>query len=43
LSILVLGIGNQFMSDDAVGVMLIHRLQAEYRFSPEVMVVNGDG
>ncbi|HTS71470.1 MAG TPA: HyaD/HybD family hydrogenase maturation endopeptidase [Terriglobia bacterium] len=41
MSILVLGIGNRFMSDDAVGVMLIHRLQAEYRFLPEVMVVNG--
>jgi hydrogenase maturation protease len=41
MSIMVLGIGNRFMTDDAVGVMLVRRLQAEYRFSPEVAVVDG--
>jgi hydrogenase maturation protease len=41
MSILVLGIGNRFMSDDAVGVKLVERLQAEYRFPPEVAVVDG--
>jgi hydrogenase maturation protease len=41
MSILVLGIGNRFMTDDAVGVKLVQRLQADYRFSPEVAVVDG--
>jgi len=41
MSIMVLGIGNRFMTDDAVGVKLVQRLQSDYRFSPEVAVVNG--
>jgi Ni,Fe-hydrogenase maturation factor len=43
MSILVLGIGNRFMTGDAVGVKLVYRLQVDYRFSPEVMVVDGSG
>lgn len=41
MSILVLGIGNLFMTDDAVGVKLVQRLQEEYRFPPDVAVIDG--
>ena len=41
MSVLVLGIGNLFMTDDAVGVKLVQRLQKEYNFPPQVAVVDG--
>lgn len=41
ISILVLGIGNLVMSDDAVGVVVAQRLQHNYRFPDNVEVVDG--
>lgn len=41
LSVLVLGIGNLVMSDDAVGVIVAQRLQAEYRFPDNVEIMDG--
>ncbi|MFA7405548.1 MAG: HyaD/HybD family hydrogenase maturation endopeptidase [Pelobacteraceae bacterium] len=41
LSILVLGIGNLVMSDDAVGVLVAQRLQKEYRFADNVEIMDG--
>ncbi len=41
MSTLVLGIGNLIMADDGVGVRVVQRLQQEYRFPPEVKVVDG--
>lgn len=41
MSVLVLGVGNLFMTDDGVGVKLVQRLQKEYSFPPEVAVVDG--
>jgi hydrogenase maturation protease len=41
MSILVLGIGNPYMSDDSIGVRVVQRLQREFRLSPEVRVVDG--
>lgn len=40
-SVLVLGIGNLVMSDDAVGVMVAQRLQQEYRFADNVEILDG--
>lgn len=39
---LVLGIGNPIMSDDAVGGLLLQRLQRGYRFPPGVKLLDGD-
>jgi hydrogenase maturation protease len=36
-----LGIGNLIMSDDGVGVKVVQRLRENYRFPPEVTVVDG--
>ena len=41
LSVLVLGIGNLVMSDDAVGVLVAQRLQQEFRFAENVEVMDG--
>jgi hydrogenase maturation protease len=41
MSILVLGLGNALMNDDALGVRVIERLQHDYRFPAGVKVVDG--
>ncbi len=41
MSVLVLGIGNLIMSDDGVGVRVVQRLAAEFRFPPPVTVLDG--
>ena len=41
MSILVLGIGNITMSDDAVGVRVVRRLRREYLFTPDLAIVEG--
>jgi hydrogenase maturation protease len=41
ISVLVLGIGNLVMSDDAIGVMVVQRLQERYRFPDNVEVLDG--
>ena len=41
LSVLVLGIGNLVMGDDAVGVLVAQRLQREYRFADNVEIMDG--
>ncbi len=40
-TILVLGIGNLVMSDDGVGVVVVQRLQREYRLPAHVDVMDG--
>ncbi len=40
-SVLVLGIGNLVMSDDGIGVHVIHELQRMYRFPETVNLVDG--
>jgi hydrogenase maturation protease len=37
----VVGIGNVLLSDDGVGVWLVHRLLAAYRFEPEIELLDG--
>ncbi|MDD2580950.1 MAG: HyaD/HybD family hydrogenase maturation endopeptidase [Desulfuromonadaceae bacterium] len=41
ISVLVLGIGNLVMGDDAVGVLVAQRLQQGYRFADNVEVLDG--
>ena len=41
MAILVLGIGNSLMNDDALGVIAIEELQARYTFPAGVTVVDG--
>jgi hydrogenase maturation protease len=41
MPILVLGIGNALMNDDAFGIRVIERLQEEYRFPAGVTVLDG--
>lgn len=41
MNILVLGLGNVLMNDDAIGVLTVQRLQNEYRFPAGVKVVDG--
>ena len=41
MSVLVLGIGNLVMSDDAVGVLVAQRLQQGYRFADNVEIMDG--
>lgn len=41
ISVLVLGIGNLVMSDDAVGVLVAQRLQLDYRFPDNVEIMDG--
>ena len=38
---LVLGIGNLIMTDDGVGVQVVHRLQERYTFPPTVRLLDG--
>ena len=40
-TVLILGIGNLVMSDDGVGVVVVQRLQREYRLPPQVDVMDG--
>lgn len=40
-NILVLGIGNTVMADDGVGVKIIHILQSDYSFPPNVELLDG--
>lgn len=41
ISVLVLGIGNLVMGDDAVGALVAQRLQRRYRFPDNVEVIDG--
>lgn len=41
ISVLVLGIGNLVMSDDAVGVFVVQRLLEKYRFPENVEIMDG--
>lgn len=41
ISVLVLGIGNLVMSDDAVGVMVAQTIQKRYRFADNVEIMDG--
>jgi len=41
MPILVLGLGNSLMTDDAVGVRVVEQLQQRYTFSEEVCVLDG--
>ncbi|MBI5656028.1 MAG: HyaD/HybD family hydrogenase maturation endopeptidase [Geobacter sp.] len=41
MAVLVLGIGNLVMSDDGVGVRVVQRLAAGYRFPPGVSLLDG--
>jgi len=41
ISVLVLGIGNLVMSDDAVGVLVAQQLQQRYRFADNVEILDG--
>ena len=39
--VLVLGIGNLVMSDDGIGVLVVQRLQRDYRLPGHVEVMDG--
>lgn len=41
MSVLVLGIGNAVMSDDAFGVRVVAELQRRFSFPPELEIVDG--
>jgi len=41
MNVLVLGLGNVLMNDDAIGVLAVERLQQEYQFPEGVKVVDG--
>jgi len=41
MSILVLGLGNLLMQDDAVGVHAVQRLQQQFQFPPQVRILDG--
>ncbi|MFC3396177.1 HyaD/HybD family hydrogenase maturation endopeptidase [Brenneria rubrifaciens] len=41
MNILVLGVGNLLLSDEAVGVRIIEALAQRYRFSPTIDIVDG--
>lgn len=41
ISVLVLGVGNLVMSDDAVGVVVAQRLRHNYRFAANVKIIDG--
>lgn len=41
ISVLVLGIGNLVMSDDAVGILAVQRLQELYQFPDYVEIMDG--
>ncbi|PWC16000.1 HyaD/HybD family hydrogenase maturation endopeptidase [Brenneria corticis] len=41
MNILVLGIGNLLLSDEAVGVRIIEALERRYRFAPQIDILDG--
>lgn len=41
MQVLVLGLGNALMSDDAFGVRVVEQLQSRYRFPEQVSVLDG--
>ncbi|MBW7983674.1 HyaD/HybD family hydrogenase maturation endopeptidase [Enterobacillus tribolii] len=41
MNILILGIGNLLLSDEAVGVRIVERLQQDYRFPAGVTLLDG--
>lgn len=41
MAVLVLGIGNAVMSDDAFGVRVVAELQRRFQFPPEVEILDG--
>lgn len=41
MSILILGLGNAVMTDDAFGSRMVELLQAKLRFPPEVSILDG--
>jgi len=41
MSVLVLGLGNSLMSDDAFGVRVVEELQRRYVFPPDVKIIDG--
>ncbi len=41
LSVLVLGVGNLVMSDDAVGVLVVQQLQERFSFPENVEIIDG--
>ncbi len=41
MQVLILGLGNALMNDDAFGVQVVERLQSRYRFPDNVTVLDG--
>ena len=41
MNIAVFGIGNMLLSDDGVGIHVVHKLQNEYNFSPSIELIDG--
>ncbi len=41
MNIAVFGIGNILLSDDGVGIHVLHKLQNEYNFSPSIELIDG--
>lgn len=41
MNILVLGVGNLLLSDEAVGVRIVEALEQRYTFSPQIDIVDG--
>jgi len=41
LNIAVFGIGNMLLSDDGVGIHVLHKLQNEFNFSPSIELIDG--
>jgi len=39
--IAVLGIGNLLQRDEGVGVHIIHRLEKDFQFDPEISLIDG--
>ncbi len=40
-NIVILGLGNTLLQDEGVGVHVANRLKSNYRFSPEVTIIDG--
>ena len=40
-SITVLGVGNILLTDEGLGVHVVHQLEKEYEFSPAVNIIDG--
>lgn len=41
MNIAVFGIGNMLLSDDGVGIHVLHKLQNEFNFSPSIELIDG--